>query len=650
LGRLDRAVVEMIVTALVLSSTLMLADLRKLVSVGAPAISPDATHVIVSIGRRNYDKNRMDTDLVLIDVKSHAQRKLLRQVQLSSYRWSPNGSKVAYVAVPASGDDKTPQLFVLWMNGGEPLQLTHEKNGVRSFAWRPDGRALAYAAQPEPANEKELEHGEDAFDVTEEAWTEQSATATRLLYEISTSGGKPRRIGDGTVKVAGGFTYAADGKSIFVTRLTPGASPNQYLATGIVNMRVRDGKVTELPQLSPTQSDPIRSIDGTHLAFGFTNPHGSMQTEVALADATGEHQQWASRSLDRNIGTVAFMPDDSLLVSASDHTERKFFRLANGAHTSVPIGNLQAAGDASVANDGTIAFSGARENRPADIYVLHPQAKAPLQLTDENAWLAHYTIPKSATINWKTADGMTADGVLIYPANWRAGTKAPLVLVIHGGPTAQSTTAFSGFAYVLASHGWFVFEPNYRGSDGLGLKFARTTVPHITSVPGDDIERGLDAVLKLGVVDASNIAVSGWSEGGLMTSWLITHDTRWKAAVSGAAVNDWVGYAAMTDAKDFTPQFIGPKPWDDPSLLKLYNSESPLTYADRVKTPTLILSNAGDFRVPTPLAYEFYHAVRATGTQVKFVVWPVAGHFPSDPVRSEDVYRQWEAWLVTYLH
>ena len=143
--------------------------------------------------------------------------------------------------------------------------------------------------------------------------------------------------------------------------------------------------------------------------------------------------------------------------------------------------------------------------------------------------------------------------------------------------------------------------------------------------------------------------MSGWSEGGLMTSWLITHDTRWKAAVSGAAVNDWIQYGAMTDAKSFTSQFIGPKPWDDPSLFSIYKSESPLTYADRVKTPTLILSDAGDFRVPTPLAYEFYHAIRATGTPVKFVIWPVVGHFPSDPVRSEDVYRQWEAWLVTHL-
>jgi dipeptidyl aminopeptidase/acylaminoacyl peptidase len=650
MGRLDRAVVEMILTTLVLGATLTLADLRKLVNVGQPEISPDGTRVAVQIGKRDFDKDRMSNDLVLIDIRTHARHKLLRDVRLFGFEWSPNGSSIAYVTVPASGEDKSAQLFVLPMDGGEPLQLTHEKNGVDDFAWRPDSKMLAYSAEPESPNAKALEHGEDAFNVTEEAWTEQSPTATHELYEISASGGKARRIGDGSVKTAGGFTYAADGQSLFVTRLPAGAQPNQYLASEIVNLRVRDGHVTVLPQLSKTQGDPIRSFDGTHLAYGFTNPHGSMQQEIAVADATGTNPKWASQSLDRNVTAYEFMPGNSLIVAASDRTQRRLFYLIKGTHVDVPIGDLQVGGSPSVARDSTIAFVAARENRPGDLYVLRPHDKAPQRLTDENAWLANYTIPASRTIEWQTRDGLTADGVLIYPPNWRAGqAKAPLVLFIHGGPTAQSLTAFNSFAYVLASHGWFVFEPNYRGSDGLGLRFARTTVPHITSVPGDDIERGLDAVLKLGVVDPARIAVSGWSEGGLMTSWLITHDTRWKAAVSGAAVNDWIQYGAMTDAKSFTPQFIGPDPWNDPSLLSLYNSESPLTYADRVRTPTLILSDAGDFRVPTPLAYEFYHAVRATGTPVKFVIWPVNGHFPSDPVRSEDVYRQWEDWLVTYL-
>jgi len=151
---------------------------------------------------------------------------------------------------------------------------------------------------------------------------------------------------------------------------------------------------------------------------------------------------------------------------------------------------------------------------------------------------------------------------------------------------------------------------------------ARTTAPHITSVPGKDIEAGLVQVLRSFPVERSRIGVSGWSEGGLMTSWLITH-ANWRAAVSGAAVNDWIGYNAMTDAQDFTKIFMGGSPWTSPSSYALFRDESPLTYAANVRTPTLIMSDAGDQRVPTPMAYEFYHEVRATGTPAQFVIYPV---------------------------
>ena len=224
------------------------------------------------------------------------------------------------------------------------------------------------------------------------------------------------------------------------------------------------------------------------------------------------------------------------------------------------------------------------------------------------------------------------------------------MLLIHGGPTWTSTTAWSALAQLMAARGWLVFQPNYRGSDNLGGKFEQATVPHITSAPAQDVEDGLAAVLREGIVDETRIGVSGWSEGGLMTSWLITHDTRWKAAMSGAAVNDWLVYADMTDAQDFTPYFIGPRsPWIDDATRALYAAESPLTYADRVKTKTLIMSDAGDQRVPEPLAYMFYHAIRATGTPVQMVVIPVDGHFPGDPVRREDVTRRWVEWFAQNL-
>ncbi len=235
------------------------------------------------------------------------------------------------------------------------------------------------------------------------------------------------------------------------------------------------------------------------------------------------------------------------------------------------------------------------------------------------------------------------------PGGIAHGKRYPLMVLIHGGPTATSLEAFSSLAQLMAAHGWLVFQPNYRGSDNLGHRFAMATVPHITSAPGRDVLDGVDAVQKLGIVDPTRIGVSGWSEGGLLTSWLITQDHRWRAAMSGAAVNDWTGYADMTDAQDFAPSFIGPSPWTSEKMRALYAAESPLTFAANVKTPTLILTDAGDQRVPTPLSYEFYHAVRATGTPVEMIVFPVNGHNPSDPLHREERTHIWIDWFAKHF-
>ncbi len=629
--------------------TLKLEDLRKIVAPSSPQISPDGSHVALLVPKRDFTKNETTYTLVLVDTHSHAIRSLIRDAHVSNPSWSPDGRFIAFTEVTGTDKDKATQLFVLPMDGGEALQLTHEKKGVEDYQWRPDGRALAYVAGGEAPNAKAIEAHDDAFDVTYEAWTAQAAPVADVLYEVTSNGGTPRRIPHWSQNVAGGFTYSADGRSLFVTRSKPNAHPNRYLAHEIVRVDVRSGAISSIDALSTTQEGPVRSPDGRHIAYGFANPKGTMQSEVALADANGKHPQFLTKHLDRNADILDFASNDAVLMVANDGTNRRFYRVsADGSVAIAPIGNL-AGFAASVAKDGTIAFTANAPDRPTELYLLAPRATQPVRLTHYNDWIDRYAVASSSTIVWKSTDGFSPDGVLVRPPNWHKGMRAPLVLFIHGGPTSASNTAFSSFPQVLAAHGWFVFEPNYRGSDDLGLAFARTTVPHIASVPGQDIEDGLAAVLKSGSVDPSRIAVSGWSEGGLMTSWLIGHDTRWKAAVSGAAVNDWIGYSAMTDAKDFTPQFIGPSPWTDPSLMNTFNAESPLTYAGNVKTPTLILSDAGDFRVPTPLAYEFYHDVRATGTTVQFVIFPVNGHFPSDPVRSEDVYRRWEAWVLKYL-
>ena len=234
---------------------------------------------------------------------------------------------------------------------------------------------------------------------------------------------------------------------------------------------------------------------------------------------------------------------------------------------------------------------------------------------------------------------------MVYPPAFAQEKKYPLVLVIHGGPRASSTLSFSFLPQFLAAHDYVVFEPNYRGSDNLGNAYQRAIFNDAGDGPGRDVMAGLEALEKRGFVDASKIAVSGWSYGGYMTSWMIGHYHIWKAAVSGAAVNDMVQQADLSDLNaEWLRHKFGGSPWVG-DYMKAYREQSPITYAAQIKTPTLILSDIGDARVPITQSYLMYHALKDNGVPVKFIAYPVPGHFPTDPVRSMDVYRRWAEWL-----
>ena len=267
-----------------------------------------------------------------------------------------------------------------------------------------------------------------------------------------------------------------------------------------------------------------------------------------------------------------------------------------------------------------------------------------------NDEVAALDLGRREAIEWEGPDGFSEDGVLTFPSDFDAARKYPLVLYIHGGPQSSSTTAFSSLASLMAARGWVVFSPNYRGSDNLGNAYQRAIFNDAGAGPGRDVMSGIEAVKKRGFVDEARIGVSGWSYGGYMTSWLTGHYDVWKAAVAGAAVNDLVEEYALSDFNvgnrygfvDSSSPYVG-------DAIRAYRDQSPLTYAAAIKTPTLILCDTGDARVPITQSYQMFRALRDNGVTTKFFAIPVAGHFPADPVRAADVNRRWIDWLAEYL-
>jgi dipeptidyl aminopeptidase/acylaminoacyl peptidase len=218
------------------------------------------------------------------------------------------------------------------------------------------------------------------------------------------------------------------------------------------------------------------------------------------------------------------------------------------------------------------------------------------------------------------------------------------VLIIHGGPTDASTESFDDLGQLMAARGWLVLEPNYRGSNNLGRAYLAAIFNDVSTGPGRDIMAAVDAVRARGIVDSARIAVSGWSYGGVMTTWMITHYHVWSAAVSGAAVTDWIADYAIADDLDEDLYLFHGSPFIARNRARWVHEES-ITYVNDVTTPVLLIADRGDARVANVSSYEFFHALRDLGKPVQFIVYPVDGHFPRDPARTADVYARWMNYI-----
>jgi dipeptidyl aminopeptidase/acylaminoacyl peptidase len=420
-------------------------------------------------------------------------------------------------------------------------------------------------------------------------------------------------------------------------------------------LSVATGEIRKLTNHDKLEGFGVFSPDGGRIAYWFPRDGSrSNENEIFVTSATGGDGQDATRAIDRNILRAIWMPDGtSLLVGGHDGTQvGLWLQMIDGPAKKLALGEVSPSWsfwvDAAVGRSGEIVFAGSTPGRPSELYYMASADAPPRRLTNFNTEIAELALGKTERFEWQGPDKFAEDGVIVYPPDFEKGKKYPLVLIIHGGPRAATTTQFSFLPQLVAARGYVVFEPNYRGSENLGNAYTRAIWNDAGDGPGRDVMAGVAALKKLGFVDESNVAVTGWSYGGYMTTWLMGHYSGWKAAVAGAAVTNMVDQFNLADFNVTERYIFNGSPYVGDNL-KAYIEQSPITYASKMKAPTLILSDTGDFRVTITQSYQLFHALKDNGVPVRFFAYPVSGHFPSDPVRQMDVYRRWSEWLTQYL-
>jgi len=635
-------------------------DVYRVASIGDPAFSPDGKQLAAIERHVSVAKDKSLPTLVLIDVASKAKRPLtIDRDGLASPQFSPGGDALAFIA---SDPKHHGQIYVLPLDGGDARAVTKTAEGVQQYAWRPDGSAIAYVTGDVDPKKAAIEKHHDFFDLANDDYLTRGNTAPSHLWLVSRTGASARRLTSGTYSMATAYppsppasplSWSPDGSSLLFTRVPDSREGDAYRSQ-IMRLDIASGKAVPLTGRKRFEGFATYSPDGSKISYLYPrdgNPNN--ENEVYVTDAAGGIGKPVSTTLDRAIYRAQWFADGtSLLVGAHDGTRTALWRLQlDGNATRIATGDINPALPfwlpTALAKSGAIAFPGSYAKRPTELYTVAAEGGEPTRLTDLNAALASRQLGDVREISWDN-DGMRESGVLIYPPSYTPGKRYPLVLNVHGGPQAASVTNFDLWGQSLAAHGWLVFEPNYRGSDNAGNAYERAIYMDAGAGPGRDVMAGIAAVEKTGIVDPSRIAVGGWSYGGYMTSWLMTHYHLWRTAISGAAVNDWVDMYNLGDGNYQIGFSFKGSPYVGNNMAD-YRAQSPITFAKNTRCPVLVISDIGDVRVPISQSFAMYHALKDNNVPVRFVGIPVDGHFPSDPVRYHDVLALWGTWFGDHL-
>ena len=661
----------MISLALVLTSSvcavaaarpIQASDMLHMVDVSNAQISPDGKAVLFVVRRWDGHAAAYVHELHLVDVLGQVDLRLLsRSMDAFSPRWSPDGKLIAFLA--SEGHPGAPLQVYITRRDGKPHRLTEMPTDVQEIAWSPDSKTIAFVAA-DPADHAQAQSQGGRFDAGEDGDTVHAAAMPSQLWIVSVSGAKPVKLTTGSASVSAAdasgtpapqLSWSPDGSSVAIIRLpTANANDVDKAAVELVDARTHVSKrLTPQMLLGGTLAF---SPDG-HIAY--LSPRANTRVnefEVHVVTTTGTAVAGWMQSVDREIAGLRWMPDGSLLAGGLDGANASLWLQApNRQAAQLKLGDAypfceRQMCDISVSGSGSIAFAGEGPDRPMDVYVMDAAGSAPRRITHYGDEIASLDLGRNEMLEWDGPDGFRENGIITYPPGFSRDKRYPLVVLLHGSISAATRRMNSGWPMpkLIAARDYVVFEPNFRGSDNSGNAYLNAVFNDSVVGPSRDIMAGVKHIEGLGFIDTSREAVCGWSYGGLLTSWLTTQSHNWRAAVSGAAINDWLEKYADAGNGTQLRYFFGGSPYVD-AHMQDFIAQSPITYAKDVTTPTLIWSTTDDPVVPAVQSFAMYRALKDNGVPVRFVLYPGSTHGPRDVLQAADLTGLWISWLDKYM-
>jgi dipeptidyl aminopeptidase/acylaminoacyl peptidase len=631
-------------------------------TVGNMQIAPDGEWVLYSVSQLDSVRDRSESDLYLTRWDGSRTLRLTYSPESEgSPRFSPDGKYISYTSSRGIPSARGAQVFLLDRGGGEAQKLTDVNGGVSGYEWSPDSKRLvltvrdpdpdasrppaADTTRPRPASPIVI----DRYQFKQDGQGYLGNRRTHLfIFDVES-----RKIDQLTT---GKFTesnpsWSPDGQWIaFVSER--GTDPDKENNSDIY---VVEARVTAQPrQLTkfegPDGGRPAWSPDGKTIAYlQGSEPKFAAYglNKLAVVPVDGGDARVLTASLDRPVGSPVWTADGSAaLVQVVDdranHLAR--VRVSDGAVTRL-IEGRRTVSSFALAPGGRVAVLTGTATEPNEVFAFdNGRLRA---LTKENAaWLATVLLGTTEDFSARGSDGTVVNGLMVKPPSYKAGTRYPTLLRIHGGPNSQDQHAFSFERELFAASGYVVLAVNYRGSAGRGAEYQKAIYADWGNKEVQDLLAGVDHAVATGVADSTRLGIGGWSYGGILTNYAIATTPRFKAATSGAGSSL---QTTMYGTDQYIFQYdteVGP-PWANKELWDKLSY--PFWQANRIRTPTLFLGGERDMNVPITGSEQMYMALRSQGIDTQLIVYPNQNHGITLPSYQRDRYQRYLDWYAKYL-
>jgi dipeptidyl aminopeptidase/acylaminoacyl peptidase len=641
-------------------------DFISLGRVTDPQVSPDGKMIAFVITYQNKVENKSNSNIYLIPVAGGQMQQLTNaKGGNNTPRWMPDGQSVAFI----STRDGEAQIWMVPVAGGEARKISTLSTGVSDLQVSPDGQWFSFSSEVYPdcltddCNKKRNEEVEASkvkakvFDhLPYRVWNAWKDGKRNHVLVLPVKGGMATDITPGDFDTPpidlGGtwsFAWSPDSKEIAFER-----NPDPMVAVSTNNdiylVPASGGSLKKITDNPGNDCQPLYSPDGKYIAYLQMKRAGfeADQKQLILYErSTGTRVNVTDR-FDYSVSEVAWSPDSKVLYfNADDKGNESIFKLTVAGKSVEALIDKGYNHSIRVLPDGkTLIAEHESIDRPAEIFRIDLSAKTMRNITSVNdAKLITCELNPKEDFWYEGSGGAKVHGFIVKPPGFVASKKYPVILLIHGGPQGQWGDQFHPRwnTELFASRGYVAVLINPHGSTGYGQGFTDAISRDWGGKPYEDLMKGVDYVLKTySFVDGNRIAAAGASYGGYMINWIAGHTDRFRCLVSHDGMFNAKSAYGTTEELWFNEWEFGGTPYQNPELFEKW---SPMNFADKFKTPMLVVHSQLDFRLDVSEGFQLFTALQRQGVKSKMLYFPDEGHFVAKPANAELWYKTVLDWI-----